>query len=212
MIRCCRKGWWENRQLPPLASARVPLASDVNTPPCITQLWKHTSVYNTTVRENKTVKTQLHVNSEIEPLSNTTEKTQLPQHDRHQCPLGLCCEHNSVWNTTVNPHSCNTQQWDISQNTDNSSWNNKLVLLFLLCKQKKTANVFIKTENIVVLVVIIIYARHNTFVPAFNKCPKQGSRFSIRERSGDSFSCPCGRHPETYLSHRKRNTFVFASR
>ena len=93
---CCRKGWWENRQLPPLASARVPLASDVNTPPCITQLWKYTSVYNTTVRENKTVKTQIHVNSEIEPLSNTTEKTQLPQHDRHQCPLGLCSEHNSV--------------------------------------------------------------------------------------------------------------------
>ena len=202
MIRCCRKGWWENRQLPPLASARVPLASDVNTPPCITQQWEKTKQWKHNFMW--TVKLNLY---QIQQRKHSYHKT-----------IGISVPLVSVVNTT----RYKTQQWihtaathiiEIYLKTQTTAHETTRLFFFSSFVSKRRQQMFSsKQKKIVVFVVIIIYARHNTFVPAFNKCPKQGSRFSIRERSGDSFSCPCGRHPEIYLSHSKRNTFVFASR
>ena len=140
------------------------------------------------------------------------------KHSYHNT-IGISVPLVSVVNTTRYDE---TQQWthtaathssEIYLKTQTTAHETTSLFLFSSFVSKRRQQMFSsKQKTLLSLLWSSFYARHNTFVPAFNKCPKQGSRFSIRERSGDSFSCPCGRHPEIYLLHSKRNTFVFASR
>ena len=97
-------------------------------------------------------------------------------------------------------HTAATHSSEIYLKTQTTAHETTSLFFFSSFVSKRRQQMFSSKQKTLLSLLWSSFTQDTT--PLFRHSTNAQSR--DRERSGDSFSCPCGRHPEIYLSHRKK--------